>query len=161
MAMQVELWSLSALAVEFNMDRRTVASRLKFVPPAEEKTVGKRTEKRWKLIDVVEHLHIAPDQLSDEQEDEAIWNRTKQLIGQWLAPSMLSSDRYLGMLIASLEKRGYTRVQTLEIYSVASVAVCYGIADVCGDMDVQTGQVMESVLTDADIGKKWAGLEYS
>ena len=33
MAMMARLWSISALAVELRMDRRTVASRLHGVPP--------------------------------------------------------------------------------------------------------------------------------
>ena len=56
MAMQSQLWSLSALATELQTDRRTLAKRLETLPPAEEKKTDKRTNKLWRMSDVVEHL---------------------------------------------------------------------------------------------------------
>jgi hypothetical protein len=53
MAMIPQLWSQSALAVEFNLDRRTVASRLREIPPGG-KTKGGHDG--WRLVDVVEAL---------------------------------------------------------------------------------------------------------
>lgn len=47
MAMTPGLWSLSALAVELDLDRRTVAKRLRDVPPAGEV----RGKPAWHLAD--------------------------------------------------------------------------------------------------------------
>ena len=56
MSMQSKLWSINALSIELNMDRRTLAKKLEDLPPAEIKKVGNRVEKKWKLHDVIEHL---------------------------------------------------------------------------------------------------------
>jgi len=40
MAMQSKLWSISGLATELEMDRRTLAKRLEYLAPAEEKNDG-------------------------------------------------------------------------------------------------------------------------
>ena len=49
MAMTARLWSISALSVELNMDRRTVAAKLRNVPPAGK--LGKHDA--WRLTDVL------------------------------------------------------------------------------------------------------------
>ena len=56
MAMQRQTWSISGLATELDMDRRTLAKRLADLPPAEVKQVGRRTEKRWRLADAIAHI---------------------------------------------------------------------------------------------------------
>jgi len=48
MTMTAKLWSMNALATEFDIDRRTVARRLKGIPPAGELS-GKPA---WRLADV-------------------------------------------------------------------------------------------------------------
>ena len=58
MAMQPRTWSLSALAVELGADRRTLARDLASLPPAESRRVGGRTEKRWLMADVLEHMDL-------------------------------------------------------------------------------------------------------
>lgn len=56
MAMTKQLWSLSALAVEFGMDRRAVARRIDGIPPA-----GKlRKADAWHLEDVAALLVELP-----------------------------------------------------------------------------------------------------
>ena len=50
-------WSISALAVELDLDRRALARRLDGLKPHSEKTVGKRTERLYKLAAVVSHLY--------------------------------------------------------------------------------------------------------
>ena len=57
MAMTRKLWSINALATELDIDRRTLAKRLTGLPPATEKKVGSRIEKRWHLADVLEHFN--------------------------------------------------------------------------------------------------------
>lgn len=56
MAMTRKLWSISALATEFNIDRRTAAGRIADIPPA-----GKvRGHDAWRLADVVDALLPRP-----------------------------------------------------------------------------------------------------
>ena len=56
MAMQKKLWSINGLANELEIDRRTLAKRLEGLPPATVKKMGNRTEKRWRLANVLEHF---------------------------------------------------------------------------------------------------------
>jgi hypothetical protein len=56
MAMQSKLWTINALSVELGIDRRTLAKRLEHLPPVKVLQVGRRTEKRWRLADVLAHL---------------------------------------------------------------------------------------------------------
>ena len=51
MAMTPQGWSLSALAVEFELDRRTVARRL-----ADVRTIGGNGAKAWRLVDAAPAL---------------------------------------------------------------------------------------------------------
>src|SRR5829696_8204674 len=54
MAMTARLWSISALAVELNMDRRTVGARLRGVPP-DGKVHGNPA---WLLATALRALHV-------------------------------------------------------------------------------------------------------
>jgi phage terminase Nu1 subunit (DNA packaging protein) len=65
--MQAELWSLNALAVELGRDRRALARDLEGLVPDESTRKGGRTERKWKLKRVVEHLYRTP--ASAEAED--------------------------------------------------------------------------------------------
>ncbi len=53
--MQAQLWSISGLAIELGMDRRTIAKRLEDLEPDDIKK-GKRVEKHWKMSRVFNHL---------------------------------------------------------------------------------------------------------
>lgn len=57
--MQAELWSLNALAVELGRDRRALARDLEGLKPDEVTRKGERTDRKWKLKRVVEHLYRA------------------------------------------------------------------------------------------------------
>lgn len=52
MSMTPQVWSISALAIEFDMDRRTVAARLKNIPPSGQKN----GHDVWNLADVAPAL---------------------------------------------------------------------------------------------------------
>ena len=52
MSMTPQVWSISALAIEFDMDRRTVSARLKNIPPCGERN-GHAV---WNLADVAPKL---------------------------------------------------------------------------------------------------------
>ena len=71
--MQAQLWSLSGLAVELGMDRRTIAKRLEDLDP-DEIVKGKRTEKHWKMARVFRHLNQAGH---DPQEEKARLDRLR------------------------------------------------------------------------------------
>lgn len=49
-------WTLSALSVELDLDRRSLARRLEGLAPVSETTKGKRVDRRYKLAEVVHHL---------------------------------------------------------------------------------------------------------
>lgn len=66
MAMQPTLWSVSALAVEFEMDRRTVAKRLSGVTPSGERQ-GKPV---WRMADAAAAI-VGASRDGAEQGDEA------------------------------------------------------------------------------------------
>ena len=60
--MQSRLWTLNALAVELSRDRRSLARALDGLQPDESRPVGARTERKYRLVRVIEHLYArAPD----------------------------------------------------------------------------------------------------
>jgi len=74
MSMQPQTWSISGLAVELGMDRRTLAKRLAHVPPV----TGTGRRKRWRLADVLaelnrherlSHQHLGSGRTSDRRVD--------------------------------------------------------------------------------------------
>ncbi len=74
MAMQSKLWSISGLATELEMDRRTLAKRLEYLAPAEEKKTDKRIQKLWRMSDVVDHLETPKSESGktyDHQKENA------------------------------------------------------------------------------------------
>ena len=65
MSMTPQTWSLSALAVELNLDRRTLAKRLARVPPAE----VRGRAKRWRLREVLRALERPEDRRKARSRD--------------------------------------------------------------------------------------------
>jgi hypothetical protein len=72
--MQARLWSVNALAVELGFDRRSLSRKLEGLRPTEEETKGARTERRYRLAAVFQHLSrgtqhdgAAPDQMSPKE----------------------------------------------------------------------------------------------
>lgn len=55
--MQPDLWTLNRLALELGRDRRALGRDLEGLKPAESIRKGNRTERKWRLRDVVEHLY--------------------------------------------------------------------------------------------------------
>jgi len=55
--MQSRLWTLNALAVELGRDRRSLARSLEGLEPDESRQVGARTERKYRLVRVIEHLY--------------------------------------------------------------------------------------------------------
>lgn len=54
--MQAKLWTLNGLAVELGRDRRALARDLEGLEPDTTRQTGSRTERRWRLRHVIEHL---------------------------------------------------------------------------------------------------------
>ena len=65
MSMTPKTWSISALAIEFDMDRRTVAARLRHIAPCGKK----RGHDVWRLADVLPVLSSARRQFIDTAGD--------------------------------------------------------------------------------------------
>ena len=72
-------WTLSGLSVELGLDRRAMARALEGLPPDQEKKVGKRTERTWKMAAVVAHMHNDGDRLdlSSERAKLAVLQQEK------------------------------------------------------------------------------------
>lgn len=71
-----EYWSVSALARELRMDKRTLAKRLEGLEPARERKYANRTEREYALGDVHQHLITQPGVRS---QDEASPERAERL----------------------------------------------------------------------------------
>lgn len=67
-------WSISALSVELGIDRRTLARRLEGLDPIEEKEIGRRVERTYRMRDVFRHLAAIEQRptLDDERAKLAI-----------------------------------------------------------------------------------------
>lgn len=61
-------WTISALSVELGIDRRTLARRLEGLDPIEEKVVGQRTERTYRMRDVFKHLSALEQRPSLDDE---------------------------------------------------------------------------------------------
>jgi hypothetical protein len=73
-------WTLSALAVELSMDRRSLARRLEGLEPVSETTKGKRVDRRYRLASVVQHLYSREGHgldLNDERAKLAVLQQQK------------------------------------------------------------------------------------
>jgi hypothetical protein len=144
MAMQQRLWSLNALSVELCIDRRTLAKRLEGLPPVEEKKIGKRTEKRWRLNDVIEHLKN-PKPIKDDALDKKIQDMTKEYLSKQLYPLIADNDTFIGTVFSNCLDEGLSREQALRQYKIASFALLSGICAITGDEDLtfETGVFIE------------------
>ena len=130
MAMQRQTWSVNGLSAELAMDRRTLSDRLDGLPPAETKQLKNRTEHRWYLADVLEHLE---NPNASRGIDEAIAG-FKRLIGQELYPAVITS-KHFGAIIANgvAEELGLTKEQGRRAYELACVALSYALAEALED----------------------------
>lgn len=63
--MTPRLWSVNALSVELGLDRRSLARRLEGLEPAEQKIVGRRTERLYRMRNVFGHLMTADGERLD------------------------------------------------------------------------------------------------
>lgn len=80
--MTPRLWSLSALAVELGLDRRTLARRLMNLPADDVRTTGRGADRRWRMSRVIAHLQVCRQvrdldaqraRLAAEQAEKTAW----------------------------------------------------------------------------------------
>ena len=130
--MQKKLWSINALAIELEIDRRTMAKRLEGLPPASTKKMGSRTEKRWHLADVLEHFKNPQRAAHDPVEE------IKELVGQKMYPALLCSRAFQNILMhGTHEEMGLTKVQAMRVYQFACVALLWGFSEIHEDEDMK------------------------
>jgi len=155
--MQSKLWSISGLATELGMDRRTLAKRLESLAPAEEKKTGKRIQKLWRMSDVVEHLRSPrPQQAELDAENKKL---TKEYLSTQLFPLIVSNAAFVGTIFSGAKDDGLTRQQALNQYKTAFYAIVSALSDITGDEDfqVETGKFYEFLQEkgDKEIIKNW------
>lgn len=133
MAMQKRTWSLNALAVELNTDRRTLAKRLDGLPPAETKIAGNRIENRWHLSDVMEWLNtprardFTPAQKKFFADAE---KKLNEVIVGMIFPGIVSNRFFEGLILnGGMEDVGLTREQAEEMLCFAVTGICYAIEE--------------------------------
>lgn len=73
------LWTLSGLAAELELDRRTLAKQLTGLAPDEIEQRGNRTERRWRLARVVAHLANPNDEDLDLNAERAALARVQRM----------------------------------------------------------------------------------
>jgi hypothetical protein len=134
MAMQRQTWSINGLSAELEMDRRTLSDRLSGLPPAESRQLKNRTEHRWYLSDVLEHLENPG---ASRGIGEAM-DGFKRLVGKNLYPSIVAS-RSFGAIIANglKDELGLTQAQGLRAFQLAGVALSFALCEVLEDDDMQ------------------------
>ena len=132
MAMQQKLWSINALATELEIDRRTLAKRLEGLTPATVKKMGSRTERRWRLTAVIEHLKNPRIELPDDGLEEF-----KQMIGHKLFPAILDSKGFGSIIIGScMDELGISKIQAYRIFELVTVALTYALSEIHEDDDM-------------------------
>ena len=130
MAMQRQTWSINGLSNELGIDRRTLSDRLDGLTPAETKQLKNRTESRWYLSDVLEHLEN-PDASADMDEALAGFNK---ILTQNLYPSIVAS-RSFGAIISNglRDELGLTEAQGMRAFQLAGVALSFALCEVLED----------------------------
>jgi hypothetical protein len=120
MAMQPTLWSVNALATEFGLDRRTVAKRLRDVPPAGERG----GHPVWRLADVMPTL--SKHRTDPRRENPA---GTQYPPGfEWLA-DVPPHAAFAGLALMLMAYRLPSVVACLAVASGASCRVAYALVE--------------------------------
>ena len=133
MAMQRQTWSINGLSAELGMDVRTLSDRLDGLPPAETKQLANRTEHRWHLRDVLDHLEN-PNARRGIGEAMAGF---KKIIGQNLYPSIIASDSFGAIISNGLQDElGLTQAQGMRAFQLAGVALSFALCEVLEDDDL-------------------------
>jgi len=131
--MQRQTWSINGLSAELGMDRRTLSDRLDGLPPAETKQLKNRTESRWYLSDVLEHLEN-PDAFRGLEEALTGFNR---IVAQSLYPSIIASESFSAIIANGLtDEFNLTRAQGLRAFQICGAALSFALCEVLEDDDL-------------------------
>jgi hypothetical protein len=131
--MQRQTWSINGLSAELQMDRRTLSDRLDGLPPAETKQLANRTEHRWYLADVLEHLE---NPNASAGIDAAITG-FKEILTKNLYPSIVASRSFGAIISNGLQDEiGLTEAQGLRAFQLAGVALSFALCEVLEDDDL-------------------------
>lgn len=135
MAMTPKLWSISALAVEFGMDRRTVAARLRSVPPAGTQA-GKPV---WRLPEAAEAIRAstrpaarserAPVGVPSEFADLAHLNPVDQVALFALREAAYRYPAVAGVLAVAVGADRAAAEQLVEAMKIAGGVIVREVAD--------------------------------
>lgn len=153
--MQRKTWSVNALAVEFDTDRRTVSKWLQDLPPAESRKIGDRMEKRWYLSDVVNHLQRSKRAIkrsADDREAE-IRRGLNAWIADTLVRALLDSPYFRVYLLKGMEDGELIAEEGERNLSMAVMAITHGLSDVMDEPDIQFNvppEVIEIMQRDGD-----------
>ncbi len=130
MAMQRQTWSISALSIELKTDRRTMAKRLDGLEPAEIKSIGKRTEKRYYMDDVIKYLNRSKNSDNADAKIERLIEQHKQFCTKFLFPSISNSSDFIGTIIGGVtEDMGLSKEDALKIYDYTLIGLMGGMND--------------------------------
>ncbi len=134
--MQKKTWSISGLAVELGIDRRTLASKLDGLAPATSKeTKGGRVDRRWFLADVLKHLN--GDSGPEPDADDALAG-FREIIGLNLFPALVDSEYFASVAYNGLqEELNLTPAQAWRGLQIVVMALVYGLSNILGDEDME------------------------
>ncbi len=135
MSMQPQQWSLSALAVELGIDRRTLAQRLQGVRHVTQKRVGQRIEKRWYLRDVLPYLDGSASSIDTHEDLKA---EAKEMLKTWtyhdLVPVIIDSPYFVSILTGFLRLEiDLSKRQCVQVYRIAASALLWAISEAFQD----------------------------
>lgn len=71
-------WSVNALSVELQLDRRQLAKRLEGLKPASETTNARGTDRLYHMADVVQHLYSNSEGHLDPARERAALDRVRR-----------------------------------------------------------------------------------
>lgn len=128
MAMSLQTWSLSGLAVELRIDRRTLAKKLRGLAPIEEKRVGWRTERRWLLFDAIAHLNRSKGdvKLAEERVKQA-GEIIKRFVAKDMIPSLVDSPLYRAIALRAHDDFGLSKEDAFDLLLAVTVLICRSI----------------------------------
>lgn len=136
MGMVQQLWSISGLSTELDIDRRTLSKRLSNLRPDGEGIEAGKTVRRWHLARVLKHLKAA-DRTSAGVDQQRIEDH-KHVVTQFMFPALTGSRYFLGFFLAYLhEDIGLTKIQALRAYQAAVLALHYAIGEFFGAVDAE------------------------
>lgn len=126
MAMTKKLWSINALATEFGLDRRTVALRIKDIPPAG----TSRGHNAWALVDVAGVLAPAggrstPYERPDPPPGMAIFrDLTNEFEIGAMAMALTLVYRFRAAAAAAIAGDGYPMGDAYNLSALLLMALC-------------------------------------